>query len=209
MNLNFPSLPNRLSLWLVIALMITLCLPLQGLDIEQNAAVVVSGLVDSLLISNPVVLDIRCGEWTPALEREMRVSLLSKGIDLREANIVLVKENADTLSTDAEDIYAGKQLLESLNLQRADLLELSLEQTIETGEKRSFFSYARYNTPSYRFELKQIALPEQRLIAMREFKLSGNPEIENPGSLLAMKWYEPIIACAVLGSMVLMLWTLK
>jgi len=63
--------------------------------------------------------------------------------------------------------------------------------------------------PVYHFVLKQITLPEQQLIALQEYKLNGTPEIENPGSLLAMKWYEPILASAVLGSLIYMLWTLK
>jgi hypothetical protein len=181
----------------------------QAINLEQKTPEIVSQLVDSLTITNPVILDIRCGEWTPSLEREMRLRLLAIGVDLRETNIVMVKNSADTLQVESVDAYSGKLLLEALNLQKADILELNLEQTIETGEKRNFFSYARYNTPMYRFELKQIALPEQKLVAMKEFKVNGSPELENPGSLLAMKWYEPIIACAVLGSMVLMLWTLK
>jgi len=181
----------------------------QALNMPQKTPEIVSGLVDSLVFTNPVIVDIRCGEWTPALERDLRQKLLALGIDLRETNIGLVKDNSDTMPFETEDASSGTQILKKLNLPKADLLELSLEQTIETGEKRNFFSYARYSAPVYRFELKQIALPEQKLIALREYKLIGNPEIENPGSLLAMKWYEPIIASAILGSLILMLWTLK
>jgi hypothetical protein len=52
-------------------------------------------------------------------------------------------------------------------------------------------------------------LPEQRLIAIKEHNLIGKAEPEYPGSLLTLKWYEPIIASAILGSLVYMLWTIK
>jgi hypothetical protein len=200
--------PKRLLL-VLLAVIASALMYAQALNIAQKTPEIISGLVDSLVFDKPVIVDIRCGEWTPALERDLRQKLLALGIDLRETNIGLVKDNIDTSPEDTEDTGSGSQILKKLNLQKADLLELSLEQTIETGEKRNFFSYARYSAPVYRFELKQIALPEQKLIALREYQLTGNPEIENPGSLLAMKWYEPIIASAILGSLVLMLWTLK
>ncbi len=209
MYINRLSSATRWILTVAILFITSLWMNIQALNIEQKTPEIVSGLVDSLVFANPVILDIRCGEWTPALDREMRLKLLAIGIDLRETSIGLVDDNTDEIVKEAGDFSTGKQLLEKLKLPKADLLEINLEQTIETGEKRNVFSYARYNTPVYRFEIRQIALPEQKLIALKEFKLTGSPEIENPGSLLAMKWYEPIIASAVLGSLILMLWTLK
>lgn len=198
----------KLSVMFIIALL-SLWVNVSAQVVEQQTTVIVSGLLDALVITNPVVLDIRCGEWTTSLDREIRLNLLKRGIEIREINIGLLSDESGSLSKAADEIDSGIKLLETLKLQRADLLELSMEQTIETGEKRSIFSYARYNAPVYRFELKQVTLPEQRLVELKEYKLTGKPEIENPGSLLAMKWYEPIIASAILGSLVLMLWTLK
>jgi hypothetical protein len=47
------------------------------------------------------------------------------------------------------------------------------------------------------------------LLALREYRLSGDMELENPGSIIALKWYEPIVATALIGSLLIMLWTLK
>ncbi len=180
-------------------------------DIEQMTPAILTVLCDSLEFTNPVFLDIRCGEWTPVLEREIRKKLLSHQVDLRETNIGVGVLNNDNLPLAMESDWGvnGEMLLQMLKLNKADLLELSMEQSVEKGEKRKLFSYARYQTPVYRFVLKQITLPEQKLVAIKEYKLDGKPEIENPGSLLAMKWYEPILASAILGSLVYMLWTLK
>ncbi len=182
-----------------------------ALNPEQTAAEILSALADSLVISNPVVLDIRCGEWTPVLERELRRRLLLRNADIRETNIMLVKDNNEWLPIAMESDWGvnGEMLLQMLKLEKADILEMNMEQSVETGEKRNLISYSRYRMPVYHFTLKQIELPEQRLLSLTEYKLSGNPEVENPGSLLAMKWYEPILASAILGSLVYILWTLK
>jgi len=178
---------------------------------EQKAPEVLSALTDSLVFTKPVVIDIRCGEWTPVLERELRKILLARNIDIREINFGLIKDGSDYLPLAMESDFGinGTMLLQMLDLKQAEYLELSLEQSIETGEKRNLISYSRYNMPVYRFVLKQIALPEQQLLALKEHQIKGIPEIENPGSLLAMKWYEPVLASAFIGSLIYMLWTLK
>lgn len=206
--MSFRLTSNRIS---IILCLLALCgwLHVYAQDTGQKTQMIVSGLLDSLKIDTPVILDIRCGEWTPALERDIRLNLLSKGIDVRESNINLLTDNSENLSRDTAEQDSGSKLLEVLKLPKAELLELTMEQTIETGEKRNFISYARFNAPVYRFELRQVSLPDQRLLALKEYKVTGKQEIENPGSLLAMKWYEPIIASAILGSLVMMLWTLK
>lgn len=180
-------------------------------DQEQKAAEVAAALTDTLVFSSPVVLDVRCGEWTLAIERELRKILLDKNIDIREINFGLIKDGNDYLPMAMESDFGinGSMLLRMLNLQNAEYLEVNLEQSLERGEKRNLISYARYSMPVYRFVLKQIALPDQQLLSLSEFKLNGTPEVENPGSLLAMKWYEPVLASAVLGSLIYMLWTLK
>ncbi|MFO7659855.1 MAG: hypothetical protein R6V77_02980, partial [Candidatus Cloacimonadaceae bacterium] len=178
---------------------------------EEKAPEVLAVLTDSLDFYSPVILDIRCGEWTNALQRELRKILLQEQIDVRETDIMLLKDNNDWLPIAMESDFGvnGKMLLQMLNLDKAYILEMDLEQSVETGEKRNFISYSRYSMPVYRFVMKQISLPEQQLLSIQEYKLNGTPEVENPGSLLAMKWYEPILASAVLGSLIYMLWTLK
>jgi hypothetical protein len=178
---------------------------------EQTAPQVISALSDSLNLDQPVLLDIRCGEWTSALELELRRQLLLHKIDIRETNAGLLSEAGNLLIPDPAAVTElnGEKLLQSLDLTSADLLELTMEQSFDTGEKRNLISYSKYRQPVYRFTLKQIELPGQRLVAMREYRLSGSPEVENPGSLLAMKWYEPILTGAILGSLVYALWSLK
>jgi len=186
-------------------------LALNPSEMENKSAEIATSLTDSLVLQQPVILDIRCGEWTSYLEREMSKALLARKVDLRETNIMLIKDNNDMLPIAMESDFGvnGKILLEMLKLRNADLLEVSLEQSIETGEKKTFFSYTRYNIPVYRFTLKQIALPEQKIVFIKETKESGTVEPDNPSSLLAAKWYEPVIASAILGSLIYLLWTVK
>lgn len=202
-----------LSLGIMLTLSIT-ALPLWSqttLQPDQNAPAILAELTDSLLFSNPVILDVRCGEWTPALERELRRILLSRQIDIREPQLGLLEDTNKLIPLAMESDFGVNAdiLLKMLNLTSADLLELTLEQSVETGEKRNFISYSRYRMPVYHFVLKQVSLPEQKLTALKEYRLNGEPEVENPGSLLAMKWYEPLVASAILGSLIYMLWTLK
>lgn len=202
---------GKIAILVLVAVLTGTALKAEITDFEQSTPAILADLCDSLEFTNPVFLDIRCGEWTPVLEREIRKKLLSRQVDLRELNIGLIKDNNDFLPLAMETDWGvnGEMLLQMLQLSKADLLELSMEQSVEKGEKRRLFSYARYQTPVYRFVLKQIELPGQKLVSIKEYKLDGKPEIENPGSLLAMKWYEPILASAILGSLVYMLWTLK
>jgi hypothetical protein len=197
----------------IIALFMTLLSVMysETLTPEKSAPQVLSALIDSLELANPVLLDIRCGEWTPVLEREMRRLLLLRKVDIREISTGLLSDNANLLlpEKDTGSEMNGAMLLQSLGLVQADILELTLEQSVETGEKRNLISYSKYKMPVYKFVLKQIELPGQRLVTLKEYRLEGNPEVENPGSLLAMKWYEPVLAGAILGSLVYMLWNLK
>ncbi len=186
-------------------------LPAATLTPEQKAPEIVSALLDSLSFSAPVILDIRCGEWTPALETEMRKLLLQRQVEVREISFGLLRDSREYGPLAMETDYGldGTALLQMVNLDRADYLELNLEHTVVQGEKRNLVSFSRYNMPVYKFDLKQITLPGQRLAAVREYRLEGVPEIENPGSLLALKWYEPVLATAILGSLVYLLWTIK
>lgn len=189
-------------------------LPLMALDTanrENRIREVVTVLTDSLHLENPVLLDIRCGEWTPLLESEMRRQLIARQADIRETDILWVRDYSAWLPLAMETDYGinGKMLLDMLGLENVDILELQLQQSVEMSERRNFYSYSRYNTPVYKFVLKQITLPEQQLVALQEIKLTGTPEQESPGSILAMKWYEPVIASALIGSLIYLLWTFK
>lgn len=204
----------RLNLVLTAVLLLLSLVSLSALEHlqpEQEVPGLLAQLTDSLVVTDPVILDIRCGEWTPLLERELRKTLLQRQADVREVSFGLLKDSQEFLPLAMETDYGldGTALLQMFKLAKADYLELTLEQSVETGEKRNLFSYSRYSRPVYRFVLKQISLPEQKLTALREYRIYGETELENPGSLLAMKWYEPIVAGAVLGSLIYMLWTLK
>jgi hypothetical protein len=203
--------PVRFSI--SICLLLLILLPVGGFSLSRNEQlpILINALCANLVFTQPVVLDIRCGEWTSDLEIAMRQYLLSRQVDVRENGFGMAyQDTADSLQTDNADSFneAGL-LLTRLGLAQAQLLQLNLEQSFETKEQRKLFAYSRYQIPLYRFVLKQISLPEQRLTAQNEYLLPGNPELENPGSMLAMKWYEPVVATALLCSLLIMLWTLK
>jgi hypothetical protein len=199
------------AITILAALLACFALGARTIDPEQEAPNIIPALLDSLTFAAPALMDVRCGEWSPALDRELRKVLLERGVDVRETSLSLLEDNSAMLTPEQEpsNPVNSDLLLQELKLAQAELLELTLEQSVETFEKRSFISYARYKRPVNRFILKQISLPGQKLVAMREYKLTGDPEIENPGSLLAMKWYEPILAGAILSSLVYALWTIK
>ena len=190
-------------------LFIMFCLPLQSLQSEELSVAapgIVSALCDSLQVSAPVFLDIKCGEWSSVLENEFRQKLLSKKADIRELDILTEKETGSLLPTEQAGL---NQILAKLGLEQAEVLEVSLEQAFVSSEKKGIFSYVRYRTPIYIFRLKQVALPEQKLISISQNRFEGESELENTGSLLALKWYEPLVAGATLASLVYMLWTIK
>ena len=209
--MTFSSFSTRLAILFALLAVMSPLWAETGLQPEDNASALISALTDSLVTSRPVIPDVRCGEWTPALERELRKALLLKNADVREPRLGLLEETNSLVPLAMESDFGVNAdiLLKMLELQSADLLELTLEQSIQTGERRNVFSYSRYRMPVYRFVLKQISLPEQKLVSIREYTLKGEPELENPGSLLALKWYEPVLAGAILGSLVYMLWTLN
>ena len=78
-------------------------------EIDKITPEIVTNLVDSLSLTNPVILDIRCGEWSSSLDKGIRYALLAKGVDLREANIALFNENTDNTTKDKDDYNPGKQ----------------------------------------------------------------------------------------------------
>lgn len=195
--------------WLFVISLITV--PCYAIKTPETAAVIATQLCDSLSLNHPVVLDIRCGEWTPNLELAIRRALLSRQVDIREIGIDSLYGADEATQPDSSNLALsrGIQLLSALSLQRYDILEITLEQTYATGESRNLISYSHYQKPVYRFILKQITLPEQRLLTVREYSLNGEMELDNPGSILALKWYEPLVATALISALLIMLWTLK
>lgn len=211
--MDFKSGKSQYPYLAALLLVLAFCnfLPAQELNQAQKVTEIIAALTDSLNLSEPVIPDVHCGEWTPDFERELRKVLLQKGADVRESSLQLLEQNDILLPEDSlnQQIVKSDLLLARLQLQQASLLEITLEQSEETFEQRNFISYKRFKRPIYRFVLKQIELPEQKLIALREYNLSGQPEMESPGSVLAMKWYEPLVACAIVGSLIYALWTIK
>jgi hypothetical protein len=211
MSLKLQINTGRIAFISALFMLLATAVHAEAVNPEQKAPEILSALADSLVFTYPVILDIRCGEWTSALERELRRKLLLRKADVRETGVGMFSDAGNLLIPEQETVTElnAAKLLQSLGLFRAELLELTMEQSVESGEKRNLISYSKYRMPVYRFTLKQIELPEQRLVSLQEYKLNSVPEIENPGSLLAMKWYEPIVAGAVLGSLVYALWSLK
>jgi len=177
-------------------------------NFDQKAPEVARALLDSLNLTAPVILDIRCREWTSTLEKEIRSQLLKRQADIREPLVAdqMAGNNPDSLAS--LSLQTGTALLDALSLRQAVLLQVDMEQNLINKDKRRPFSYQRYRIPVYDFYLKQVLLPGQQLLNTRSYRISDPAEPEQPGSILSMKWYEPLVATAVVASLVIMLWTL-
>lgn len=169
--------------------------------IDQEAELVASEIVESISLSEAIFLDIRCGEWTPALSQHLKQKLLAQGADIRQTR-------NSSIFADLDQESQGPSLSE-YGLDLARLVQVSMNLSWQTREHKSFFSYRTERMIVHNFEVKQVLLPEYRLISIDSFDhvVPDSPD----GSLSAprLRWFEPLIATTAIASIVFLLWTIE
>jgi hypothetical protein len=139
-------------------------------------------------------------DWTSALTQELSALLIQRKLDLR-----IARENrVPDFGSEAEEAQSFQ--LQDYGLDSALLVQVKLNLKWQEQVQRNFFSYRRDRLPVYSFETMQILLPEQRLLKLSSYDFSRPQAREAEASNLRMRWFEPLIAGAAIGSMIFLLW---
>ncbi|MCD8480449.1 MAG: hypothetical protein LRZ88_09650 [Candidatus Cloacimonetes bacterium] len=149
----------------------------------------------------PVLLDIRCGEWTPALSQSLSRLLLAKGTDIRELG--------SAAHFDEHSQTPLSATLAEYGLSGANLVQVELILKWQMIEHKSFFSYRTERKPIYSFVVKQLKLPEHQLTKVNTHDFSPAESRESSISAPRLRWFEPLIAGSALASIIFLLWTIE
>lgn len=168
----------------------------------RSLAAEIAALIDT---EQPILLELRAGEWSLSLEAALRRELLAKGADLREK---LESHSPAFYSTDPNGESTGQYILQSYGLQSALLVQISMDIGWQTVEHRRFLSYRQERKPLYNFSIKQILLPEAKLLELDSLSrsLGGQTDTDASGSNKLL-WFEPIVAVLGITSIIYLLWT--
>ncbi len=185
-----------------VFLVLLLCLSTIALARQQDKEIklVSEALVSMIDTSQPLFVEVRAGEWSSRLETEIRKALLLRGADLRE-NLPRPLYEINEETTGATDNLSAYDLV------TANLVQINMDIDWETIEERRVFSYQSTRVPVYKFEVKTILLPNYRLLSLASYVhvSKDSPRIQSTNHRL--KWFDPVIATAALGSLIYLLWT--
>jgi len=134
-------------------------------------------------------LDIRCGEWTPSLKREPKRRIAKREFDVREPHSIESFLPADETGV---------------------LVQIDLNRRLATsGRKKLLFIYHGAAFRISTFVVKQISLPQNRLLKLDSFEVLLNSESKPNSSAVRLRWFDPLIAISVVASIVFLLWTME
>ncbi len=183
----------RNTLLLLLALF---CLTLAAEPFSSAEPELISERIVELIdVSQPLILDIQAGDLTPRLDFLIRGMLLSQGADLREMSHIALLENLES---------PAAYLLQDVNL-----VQVGLELGATTVEHKSFLSYRSERMPLYSFLVKQISLPDNKLLRIDELSFTEKNTKNNGLVLSNLKWFEPILASTALATLIYLLWTIE
>lgn len=165
---------------------------------QDEALVIAQNIADKIALDQPIFLDIRCGEWTPALSTHFNNLLLQRSADIRE-----IYAHTD-FSADNQGI-----VLSDYSLEQALLVQVEMSIKWQNREHKSFFSYRSERNQVNSFTVKQVQLPEQRLIDIYTYDHLVENEQGNSLSTPRFHWFDPLIATAAIASIVFLLWTIE
>lgn len=175
-------------------------LSLNAVQAAHEAEIIALAISTEIQTGQPVFLDLKCGEWTPALSQHLVSQLLARNEDVRI--------NFSDLEGDLAESEVGlsRIKLSDYGLSQALLVQVNLNLKWQEEVQRNFFSYRSTRKPVYSFEISQIKLPEQKIIKVSnyDYRRPSNPDEEV--SRLRMRWFEPLVAGAAIGSMIFLLW---
>ncbi len=169
--------------------------------LHEDAEQIAIHIADQLHSDLPVFLDIRCGEWTPALSQSLRDILLQRSFDLREA-----KSRA---LFDPDNTSMENGTLNEYGISSAILVSVELNLKWQVVERKSFLSYRSERIPVHSFITKQIQLPEYRLLNIDHYDFVQQDSKDGSISSPRLKWFEPIIVSTAVASFIFFLWTFE
>jgi hypothetical protein len=85
-------------------------------------------------------------------------------------------------------------------------LQVKLDQSDELMEIKKFWGYKRYQISKSRYTL-QLLDPDTKILAFTHYEQYGKPFLLSEGYTGKMKWYDPIMLFAIIGSLVYIIWT--
>ncbi|HOH59923.1 MAG: hypothetical protein KBB33_02825 [Candidatus Cloacimonetes bacterium] len=186
----------------IALILILICVPcLWAEQTQKEADEIASNLALLIEAGSPVFLDLRCGEWTPALSQSLSEELLAKGVDLREIK-------THTLF-DEESEMPQSILLADYGITEARLVQVTLDLHWQVIEHKSFFSYRSERIPVYRFVVKQLVLPQHQLNKVDTYDFSPVGSRDSSISAPRLRWFDPLIAGTALASIIFLLWTIE
>ncbi|MCK9309209.1 MAG: hypothetical protein PHH43_00960 [Candidatus Cloacimonetes bacterium] len=188
---------------LSVCIFLCLSLPAWCLKTAQEAEIIAKEIGKEIQTDEPIFIDLRAGEWTDPLIQDLSIILLNRGADLRDNPQTL--QNPD-YSLEVADNGSEQINLKDYGIASAVLVQVNLNIKWQEKIEKSFFSYHNTRQPVYSFETKQIHLPEQRLIKISAFDFSRPDSPESEVSSLRLRWFEPLVAAAAIGSMIFLLW---
>ncbi len=168
---------------------------------DSEVELIAAQIAELIPTTDAIFLDLRCGEWTPALSQELNRILLENGADIRQIRSypIFAETNEDERGVRLDD-YA---------LDQARLVRVNMNIRWQTQERKSFFSYRTEQMVVYDFELRQLLLPEHRLIKIDTIKHTVPSSQDGSISAPRLRWFEPLIASTAIASIVFLLWTLE
>lgn len=176
----------------------------------KNQSLEASQIADSLAarisVSEPIILELRTGEWTPALQTALRKALLNRGADIREIRGEFPSP-APADSMDAFPMLGDGYSVEQLGLDSALLVQVDMDYGWQTIERKTFFSYTQERHQVYNFGIKQIRLPAYKLQAISVYVHERKNQGSSETKISHLKWFEPVFASLALASIIHLLWT--
>lgn len=172
---------------------------------EPELAKLSAAIIAQIDTDKPIFLDVRAGDWSPALTSEIEIQLLKRGDEIRRVKSgdqLPANSISDTLVTAEKDFDLGDYALKE-----AVLLQVDMELEWQTLEHRSFISYSSERKPLYVFTIRQILLPGHKLekVGSTQYQFSADKGSAITSS--GIKWFEPMLATAALASIIYLLWT--
>ncbi len=184
----------------LLCLILIFCLALPAKQLTLEIQQIASALVAEIDPGKPLFLEVRAGELSSQLESEMRKALIANGADVRESLPRPLYER------DEDQADKTNRLL-AYDLLNANLIQINMDIEWQTIEEKRIFSYRSTRVPVYSFEIKTIQLPQYRLLSLTSLQhISKNPTRADSANH-RLKWFDPIIATAALGSLIYLLWT--
>lgn len=168
---------------------------------DEELGAVAQDIADAIALDQALFLDLRCGEFSPALSRNLSQLLLERGADIRQSSAHSFYTEFDP---ESESIS-----LDEYGLQQALLVQVQLNIKWVTKEHKSFLSYRTERKAVHSFEVKQVQLPGRQLIDIDSFEYMQPDSAENTVSAPHLRWFEPLIATTAIASIIFLLWTME